>query len=110
MLDRMLEIFMKFRFSIWWYVLISVFIFIFYKVIAQAGQKSKVKYDRIQRIVLFSFGIPLLLCSFLILVWFLVCGFFKDWLNNYMGILFIIGPVIIGGLIIFALKNEKKGQ
>lgn len=112
MLDSIMDLFMKFRFSKWWYIMIIIFIIFSNKAIFKAREQSVIKHERIQKIVLYSFGIPLFIIIFSMVCLFLHTGFLGDLAND----LSMIMLVVLGGLLLcipiayYIVKRLKKGK
>ena len=109
MIEKMIDTFMRFRFSKWWYVAIALIIFAIGKLIGNARQESKVKYDRIQSVVLNLLGIFLFFMIFLVVFLFISGGFLGDLANDLsmvMGV--VLAMVLLLIPLVYAFLNRKK--
>lgn len=104
----MLDLFLKFRESGYWYVFILIIVITVPLILSHIKKKSYYRYKRLAKIIIFLPWILIMLLSITILVMFIAWGPTKDWVENYTLILLIIGPIFIFGLIIYALKKEQK--
>lgn len=101
MFEKITDLFMKFRFSKWWYLVIIVFVALCYRILVSAKKESKVKYERMQKILLLSIGIPLFIIIFLVICFFIYTGFSSSLVDNLskvmvtaLGILLLLIPLI----------------
>ena len=108
MIGPLINLFLKFRTSNYWYVFIVVLVIMIIAGLSRVKKKSEREYERISNFTTYIFVIVLIMMALVALTVFIIFGFSNDWIGNYMGVLFIVGPIIIGSLIIYALKKEKK--
>ncbi len=99
--------FLSFRFGHWWYLFIACVVIVLSIYLSALKKRSQFDYSRFTKIIITTLCIALALCALLIVASLVFFGFGKDWVGNYTGILLIIGPLLIIGLVWYALAKEK---
>lgn len=101
-------IFLRYR-SDWWYIIVVIFIFVITKLLTNAKQESVIKYDRIQKIILYSLGIPLLVIIFFVVILFIRGGFLGDLANDLSMIMVTILAVVLLLIpLVYVFLKKKK--
>ena len=109
MLEKIVDLFMKFRFSPWWYLVIILFVSLCYKIFVSAKRKSEIKYDRIQKILLLSIGIPLLIIILMYLLFFVPFGFVDSLSDNIeMVMMMALGIILLAIPLMYKLLQKRK--
>jgi len=102
-----METFLDFRFSPLWYVFLA---FVLSALLYGLFKKDKEEYKKISTRICWVGAIFFLLISLSVVAMNLFVGDTNDSFDNYMSFLLIVGPIIIAGLILYALKKEKKSS
>jgi len=116
-LDKIIDGFMKFRFSPWWYIVIVLFLFFMSKILTSAKGESKTKYERTQKIVLYTLGIPLFGIIFLVIGLYVYTGFYSGGIADdiemkmvaVLAILLLLIPLIYK-IVHKRLRGTKRGH
>lgn len=104
----MIDYFLKFRSSNYWYLFILIFIVVIILLLARLKNKSTHTSRRLSNIIILTLGISWVLLSLILFVMLITFGFSKDFFANYTDVLLIVGPICIFSLIVYALIKEKK--
>ncbi len=107
---NMSDLFMKFRFSKWWYLLIVVFLCILYILLTRAKKESNAKYENIQHIILILLGISLFIIIFLIVGLYVYTGFYSNGMADNIEMRIIIALAILLFLIplTYVIAHKRK--
>ncbi len=110
MFDKMLDLFMKFRFSEWWYILIAVFLCILYSFLTKAKKGSNAKYENVQRVILILLGISLFIIILLIVSLYVYTGFYSNGMadNIEMRIIIVLAISLLLIPLVCKMAYKKK--
>ncbi|GEM_PF-2678771 len=108
MFDKILDLFMQFRFSPLWYIfLIGLITFITLQ-LAKTKEKSTAEYERMNRILLFAISLPIVMITALFMVFFFWFGFAGNIANDSnLLIMFSLGLFLIFFPIIYKIYKRK---
>lgn len=104
------DLFMKFRFSKWWYLLIAAFLCIFYTLLTKAKKESNAKYENIQHVILILLGISLFIIIFLIVGLYIYTGFYSKGMADNIEMKIVIALAVLLFLIplMYVIVHKRK--
>ena len=97
----MLDFLVKLLHSKWWYLLIIGFIILINQLLITTKRKSETNYQKLEKILLLSIGVPIIIMVFLIICFFIYVGFLRSQADNIfmlmitgLGLTLLLIPVI----------------